>query len=710
MKNEIRLRFSLNLYKDALKVTLMALGMITIVQGLFQEVWSLELDTNQAQVEAPQRLAMTRVQGMKRNTHENEVARSATRISGQEIQERNISNLRDLLITLPGVQIQDDPALLTSNVVINGVSGENIRIYIDGVPVIGLVSGQLDVSQIPLQDVVEVKVIETPLSVEFGSQAVGGVIAITTKSSQASRGVELSAGLGLESVQRYSQNASVKLGNLNHSLGFNFSHIQQEEFNQSSGRRPMWAPTEIFQWGSVYSWSSDHWTNRLQYQGTQDDKVLKGDWLPDASSLAFDPVVGEFLAQDSTAKDVSYLTQRHSLSNFTQWTLDRDQVFEWVNSGAHYERISQNHHTTWADGVDSAGVATPNVYESMNSSLLYKNSKQEKMPFLLGAEAEHYSTEGERIKDHYQELQRGAIFANTSIKHADPITLELGIRAQFNSDYQVKTWGPTPLIPSLGVTFAHGDEGMTSLGYSRGFRSPSLQELYFNFHDGGSHSIDGNPDLQAETSHNYYANITQCWRPEGLNITQKFSSYYHEIDQKIIIAERSDQLGTHLYQNVGDYTSVGGSLMHQVNHQSGLSAKTTLGYHGVSALEDSRAIPSLYLFRKELLGELSYEYAKWGTSLTYRHFYHGSTIHYMIEEGELEQGRVSDWDQVDIFLNQGLDFGSHRMQISTGVKNLLDVQDLSAFGDIGGGGHSSPGPVSVARGQIWYANLQYNFK
>jgi outer membrane receptor protein involved in Fe transport len=40
-----------------------------------------------------------------------------------------------------------------------------------------------------------------------------------------------------------------------------------------------------------------------------------------------------------------------------------------------------------------------------------------------------------------------------------------------------------------------------------GFRAPSLKEQYLFFVDGGTHNVQGNPNLTAETSSNWLASV-----------------------------------------------------------------------------------------------------------------------------------------------------------------------------------------------------------
>lgn len=63
-----------------------------------------------------------------------------------------------------------------------------------------------------------------------------------------------------------------------------------------------------------------------------------------------------------------------------------------------------------------------------------------------------------------------------------------------------------PFIPSINAKLALTSDIDFRLSYARGFRSPSLRELYFSFFD-ANHQVVGNPDLKAETSHSFTGSV-----------------------------------------------------------------------------------------------------------------------------------------------------------------------------------------------------------
>ena len=119
------------------------------------------LDTIVKQVEIDQVV----ITGQHETKKVNDVVQNVKIIDRKVIDEKNLTTLRELLVNEAGMRITQDNALGT-NVSMQGISGQNVKILIDGSPVIGRLNGYVDISQISLSDIEKVEIVEGPLSVE----------------------------------------------------------------------------------------------------------------------------------------------------------------------------------------------------------------------------------------------------------------------------------------------------------------------------------------------------------------------------------------------------------------------------------------------------------------------------------------------------------------------------------------------------------------
>ena len=138
-------------------------------------------------------------------------------ISNIDIKEKAANNLSELLSDKLNFRISQD-AVLGSGLTMNGLRGEHIKILIDGVPVIGRMNGNIDLGQLNLSNVDHIEIVEGPMSVQYGSNALAGAINIITRENTRNR---LTAGLNTyyESVGVYNADGSFSMNKKKHSFG-----------------------------------------------------------------------------------------------------------------------------------------------------------------------------------------------------------------------------------------------------------------------------------------------------------------------------------------------------------------------------------------------------------------------------------------------------------------------------------------------------------
>ncbi|MDE0837629.1 MAG: TonB-dependent receptor [Kiritimatiellae bacterium] len=111
-----------------------------------------------------------------------QVGSSISVISAEDIARRNAQNLQEAIMLLPGVQISANGGPGTaSSVFIRGAESDHTLVLINGVRVNSNTSGDFDFSSLPVDMVERIEVLRGPQSGLYGSDALGGVISITTK-------------------------------------------------------------------------------------------------------------------------------------------------------------------------------------------------------------------------------------------------------------------------------------------------------------------------------------------------------------------------------------------------------------------------------------------------------------------------------------------------------------------------------------------------
>ena len=102
-------------------------------------------------------------------------------INSERIRLRAATNVQQVLNTELGFRFSNDMTLGTSDVMLMGMSGRNVKILLDGVPMIDRGDTRESLNQIDINSIERIEIVEGPLSVSYGTDALAGVINIITK-------------------------------------------------------------------------------------------------------------------------------------------------------------------------------------------------------------------------------------------------------------------------------------------------------------------------------------------------------------------------------------------------------------------------------------------------------------------------------------------------------------------------------------------------
>ena len=124
-------------------------------------------------------------------------------------------------------------------------------------------------------------------------------------------------------------------------------------------------------------------------------------------------------------------------------------------------------------------------------------------------------------------------------------------------NYGGSTTGYAPLIPSLQVKYKMSKHLVFRGSYSKGYRAPSIKELFFNFVD-IQHNVHGNENLRPETSDNFIVSMDYKHRLNATSHTNfNFSIFNNNISNKITLGLQDALTNYYTYINIGKFRSQG---------------------------------------------------------------------------------------------------------------------------------------------------------
>lgn len=624
------------------------------------------------------------------------------------IDRQGANNLEQLLQQDLNIRISQDQ-ILGSSMSLLGIGGENVKIMIDGIPVVGRLNGNIDLSQINLQNIERIEIVEGPMSVSYGTDALGGVINLITKKSQLPT-VEASILQQLETKAESgtTMQAGIRLAE-QWLVQVNGGHDWFNGLGEAGARSDLWNPKE--QWyfdGSLRrNFGVDH---RIIYRFSHFDEAVQN--LGNVRRPQFQPY----------AFDDYFNTQRTDHALLHEGTVWKQFYWQNVLGYNQFNREVSSYRTDLESEAQSliAGQGDTTVFNTITArSILASRFRDSKVNAQLGVDIKHETGSGARIVDP-ESAQLGesfiydlAVFGSLRYQPWEALSLESGLRLAYNSRYQA------PLIPSLHAKYQLTDALSLRASYGKGFRSPSLKELFMSFID-INHFIIGNPDLRAETSDNFQLNLAYQTEWKARKLSARLNVFHNQIQDQIQLFPFVERDGTlqpatntasteYAYFNLEEAITQGVSS--QISYQwQGLTVEGGLSFIGFNnPLSETNPEVAPFSYATELSGKLAYQLTKTGTQLTLFARANDRLITYYpaMEDGQ-EVARQRSQDGFTLFDGSiAQSFFKDRLSLTAGVRNILDITQINING--GGGGAHSGGPnLPVSAGRSIFVRANFN--
>ncbi len=612
-----------------------------------------------------------------------------TVIDQKRIQLQGAFNLKNVLINELNVRISNDPNL-GGQLSIQGISGQNVKIMVDGVPLIGREDGFIDLNQINLNNIERIEMVEGPMSVNFGTDALGGVINLITKKSK-QKSSHLGANAYYETIGQYNAGVnggiSLKQWNVDANMARNFFEGYSED---ESSRVKLWKPrTQYF---------GDLAINRTLKNGSLrytfnlfNEKVTQRDSATITPYYAY-------------ANDVYLYSQRITNALFFDTKLKQKYPINIVASYSNYRRIKNTYRKDLVSLeeqlIPNTGDQDTNHFNALMSRGTFTDTHNPKwFSYQLGYETNYETAEGKRIRNQHQSIADVNAFGSAEIKLLKKILVRPGLRLIYNTKFAA------PIVPSLNIKYDVTSVITIRGSYGRGYRAPSLKELYLDFVD-PNHNVQGNEKLLPETQNNYQVGAVLKWTSHQRVFSIEPAFYYNHINNKIDLALVNGSTLNSVYVNITDFNSVGTATNIQYRAPK-YGATIGYSYMGINNSLMTQNGETPYYFSNEFRANIHYTFSKIGLTIASFYKYNGKLQNYQydIQTGGLKTGFIDPYSLWDATFTKT--FFKQTLSVTTGVKNILNVKNVSASmtsGVHGSGGNSA----SVAMGCSFFIGCTYN--
>ncbi|RPH74789.1 TonB-dependent receptor, partial [bacterium] len=291
-------------------------------------------------------------------------------------------------------------------------------------------------------------------------------------------------------------------------------------------------------------------------------------------------------------------------------------------------------------------------------------------------------------------------FLNFIISPFENLRIQPGLRIMKHSDFS------SPLI--YGLSLDYKPAAFTfKVSYARGFRAPSLKQLYLQFID-NNHEIHGNPDLRPELADNFSFSADYNIFHDRHMLGIETGVFYNKIKDAVQLAISIQQPGWGKYFNVAQrYRTRGIEADIHYRYSPGVFVNAGISATGRLKIDDSEE----YFWSTDFTASAGWTLTKQELQLALYYKYNDAYLEFAGSynpEGQLEgivQQNTSGYHMLDFTVLKKI--FDNRISFSAGIKNLLNVTQISSFGNINIHGNTA-NDLSAGYGRVFFVNAAYN--
>jgi len=609
-------------------------------------------------------------------------------IDRREIDSRAATNVADVLSNSINIRLSHDPSLGTG-MRLKGLSGNNIKILIDGVPVIGRMGGNIDLSQLNLYNIDHIEMVEGPMSVVYGSNALAGAINIITKENRyTSFSATVNSYIETEGTYNFDGRIAFKKGS--HSISVSGARNFFGGYSLDTLRSQQWKPKEQYNADVYYIFSKEKL--KLKYQSSFMNERLwsKGNLIP--------PLY--YRAVDDWVYSLRFNNRLEAENRF-----DNGYNINIVGSYSIFTRTRQTVAKDFSDMSETEVGEDFTGFNAFNLRMLFGNQDPGKtFSFMSGIDLNYEIGEGERILDSRQEMGDYAIFGSFLINPTQRLSLQPGFRLAYNTKYA------HPPVPSINLKWEIIPELSVRASYARGFRAPTLKELYIYFVD-INHNIQPNESLEAEYGNNFDVSFTfNTDRSEKTHLTKIDANlFYNNMNNIIVLAEISEANLLYQYVNIHDYNTLGGKISFKYSYYPVFDIEAGIGTTGTYfSLTEARQSLGDYMFSPDVNLNITTTIPVADLKIAAYYKYTGDSWFFRLgENDDIDVSVMDAYHNLDISVMRK--FMANRLTLTAGAKNIFDNTLVRTSGSGGGGGvHSSTGGSLVGYGRVYFFKAGFN--
>lgn len=647
-------------------------------------------------------------------------------ISEQDIKNLSAYNLTDVLNQYLNITLQPSGSSGRSSVSLFGLDGQYFKIFVDNVPLVnenGL-GNNIDLSQINLNDIERIEIVEGSMGVTHGANAVTGILNIITKKFSIEKW-NISLGIQEETVG----NEFALFDKGRHIQTFKFSHNYKNKWYISAGlnrndfqgffdtkkgkfyfendghRGLRWLPKEQFNATAMLAYSAPKFNFNYKFEFF--NELI--DFYNSTVQSAYSDQLGSYRYSNDKRYFVNRYFHNANLTGKLFSKINYSTSFSLQNQERVVEDFRYNLFTKQESNNSEVKDQSMQVFYSTGSLSNFFNNEKANLQlgyevvlnkgFAVVQEANNTFVPVEKNINNYD------VFVSSELKLTDRFSVRPGLR------FSVQSLFENQYASSLGLRYLLNKGLEIRSSYGTSFRTPNFNELYSKqIFDG--HFFTGNENLMPELSTSYEASIKKSTTlKEDKFLSNQISGSFIDLKDKIDMAlvRFNPDTGSPEYQyiNISKYKVFNIATTNQFKSKN-WSINLGASFTGISQKIENLVFVSTdkYLYSFNWNTSLSYTFPKAQTTLSVYYKYNGKTQQFIEGSSEYIISTIDASNWLDATLQKK--FFKGKIETTIGARNIFNVTNINQTGTTQANGHAMSSQLMLAYGRSYFIKLMYN--
>ncbi|OCH18448.1 TonB-dependent receptor domain-containing protein [Aliivibrio logei] len=420
-------------------------------------------------------------------------------VTKEDIVQIQAKTITDILRLQPGIEVASNGGIgQNASIFMRGTNSDHVLVLIDGFRMNSSIKSGMNINKIPVNQIERIEIIRGSGAVMYGSDAVGGVINIITRTATNDLSKSATIGAGSNKYKEGNFAANTNVGDKGHlKIAAGFTQTEGYNVNPQPGLND----------GDKHGFENNQFMLNYEHQFSSNLSLFTGiRWFNSTSEYNHYTNTKSQSESESMAYSAKVSYKKDALLSDLSFSYQDNETLEYLENGS----------LDSEQKIDQLNAQWTNQYKLMDS--WFVNAGIDWTNEQVKADITNFSHQV--IIDEGESRMSTGVYLGTEYQ-LEKLTLEANTRFDKHDKYdEYVTWG-------VGASYQINEIYRISSAYNTAFKAPSFYDL------------STAPDLEPETSDNIDVGLAAEYALVSVNL----SLYKNKVDNLIIYYDAPNYMG-----------------------------------------------------------------------------------------------------------------------------------------------------------------------